>query len=257
MEWLDVFRGHTHRPHDAMLAHSHAAQHGCVIRDSCPRTDLSLVIVHDHTVVQIMRVRIDVGVIGDGRAFVNDDLAAVIEQNVFVDGAVVLHRQVVAIRHFDTMKDFHILAAVLEDVPGQHRANPIPECMIHSNGRPVVHHPKPDQRLAFGVFRRVHVSVVFRLQRRVARIERMDERVLRPCGRGRGRLIRTSKIKLMQRVADGHTAPVHVTVGELGLEIIHPVLKSLFRSRQRFQNTIFITWHRSASGINKPKQHST
>ncbi len=60
------------------------------------RADLGFLVGDDHAVVQIVGVRIDVGVIGDRTALMDDDLAAIVEQNVFVDGAIVFDRQVVA-----------------------------------------------------------------------------------------------------------------------------------------------------------------
>ena len=67
-----------------------------MIRDPRLGSDFRLVIANDHAVVEIMGMGINISVVGDGTASVNDELAAIIQQNVFVDGAIVLDRQVVA-----------------------------------------------------------------------------------------------------------------------------------------------------------------
>ncbi len=94
-----------------------------MVGDAGARADLRFVVRHDHAVVQVVGVGVDVGVVGDGAAGVDDDLAAVVEQDVFVDGAVVFHRQVVAEGNLDAVEDFYVLAAMLEDVAREHVAH--------------------------------------------------------------------------------------------------------------------------------------
>ncbi len=45
----------------------------------------------------------------------NDDFAAIIQQDIFVDRAVVFDRQVVAERELDPVKQSYVLADVLEE----------------------------------------------------------------------------------------------------------------------------------------------
>src|SRR5882724_8513072 len=92
----NVFGRDAHRADHAVLADGDAAHHGGVVGDARARADLGLGVVDDHAVVQIVVVRVDVGVVGDRRALVDDDFAAIVEQNVFVYGAVVLDGEVVA-----------------------------------------------------------------------------------------------------------------------------------------------------------------
>src|SRR6059058_1946931 len=103
----------------------------------------------------------------------NDNFSAIIEENIFMDDAVVFDCQVVAERDFHAVEYLYVLAAMFEDVTGEHGAHPKAQPVIQSHGRAVVHHPKPDERLALGVFHCIDVPVVFGLECRVARIEGM------------------------------------------------------------------------------------
>src|SRR5205807_3241338 len=58
-------------------------------------------------------------------------------------------------------------------------ADPESQPMVQARGRPVEHHPEPDQGLAFVVLLHIGVAVVFRLQRGVARIKTVDRRPFR------------------------------------------------------------------------------
>ncbi len=89
-----------------------------MVGDACLRTNLRFGIGHDHAVVEVVLVRVHVGVVGDGASSVDDDLAPVVQQCVFVDGAVVFDRQVVTEGELHAVEDLYVLAQVLEDVPG-------------------------------------------------------------------------------------------------------------------------------------------
>ena len=93
----------------------------------------------------------------------DDDLSAVVEQNVLVNGAIVPDGQVVTEREFHPVKDLHVFPAMLEDVPSQHRAETISEPVIQSGWRTVEHHPEPDQRLALRIFHGVEFSFGYNL----------------------------------------------------------------------------------------------
>src|SRR4051812_43347446 len=94
------------------------------------RADLRPGIAHNHSIVEVVRVGIDIGVIGNRRAFTNNDFTAIIEQDVFVNYAVVLNGKVVAERDLNPVKDLHVLATMFEDVAGDHVA--------HAETEPVV-----------------------------------------------------------------------------------------------------------------------
>src|SRR5678815_5424491 len=102
----------------------------------------------------------------------NDDLPAVVEQNVFVDGAIVFDRQVVTEGKFHAVKDFDVVAAMPEHMPGQHGAYFMSQPVIQADWRAVVHHPEPDQGLAFTVLRGVCISICLGFQGGVARVQR-------------------------------------------------------------------------------------
>ena len=77
-------------------------------------------------------MRVNICVIGDGASLANDELAAVVEENIFVDDAVVLDREVVAERNFNSVKELHILAKRLEHVFGDHVAHAISQPVIEA-----------------------------------------------------------------------------------------------------------------------------
>ena len=52
-----------------------------------------------------------------------------------------------------------------------------------------------------------------------------------------------AKINLMQRVADQQGAMLNVTVGKLLVQILEPIVKALFRRRQRFKFAVLVTRH--------------
>ena len=83
-----------------------------MIRNPCLRPDFRFVIADDHSVVQIMGMRVHVGVVGDGTARVDDEFAAVVEQNLFVNGAIVFNGEAVAECDLDAVEKFNIIAAV-------------------------------------------------------------------------------------------------------------------------------------------------
>ena len=56
----------------------------------------------------------------------DDNFAAVVEQDVFVDGAVVFDREVIAKRKFHAMKYFDVAAAMLENVARKHGTHFVP-----------------------------------------------------------------------------------------------------------------------------------
>ncbi len=146
-------------------------------------------------------------------------LAAVVEQNVLVDGAIVFDRQVVAEGKLNAVKDLDVVAAMFEYVAGQHGAHLVSQPVIQADRRAVVHHPEPDQRLAFAILRGIGVAVGFGFQRGVARIKRVDERFASASGSSRiGRRIRTSQIKLVQFLADDIAAMLRVAIRELAIE---------------------------------------
>src|SRR5437016_9159194 len=78
----------------------------------------------------------------------DDDLAAIVEENIFMDDAVVFNGQVVSERDFHAVEYLYVHAAMFEDVTGEHGAHPKAQPVVQSHRGAVVHHPKPDERLA-------------------------------------------------------------------------------------------------------------
>jgi len=54
----------------------------------------------------------------------DDDLAAIVEENIFMDDAVVFNGQVVSERDFHAVEYLYVHAAMFEDVTGEHGAHP-------------------------------------------------------------------------------------------------------------------------------------
>ena len=129
--------------------------------------------------------------------------------------------------------------------------------MVEADRRAVVHHPEPDQRLAFAIFRGIGIAVSLRLERGVARIERVDQGLYR---QRRGRIrrgIRSSQIKLVQFLPDDIAAMLGVTIRELAIEPINPFEKCLFRGRNGLQDSIFVSGHSCLAGLIEKVKHNT
>src|SRR6266481_8142845 len=127
---------------------AHAAHDRRVIRNAGIRTDFCFSIAYDHAVVEIMIVRIDIGVIGDGAAAMNNDFSAVVQQNMPMDHAIIFHGQIVSKGKFYPMEDFYILADVFKNMPGKHGPYPETQPVVLSEGRAVEHNPEPDKGFA-------------------------------------------------------------------------------------------------------------
>src|SRR3984885_594290 len=126
-------------------------------------------------VVDVVGVRVDVGEVGDASAFVENDLAAIVEHDVFVDGAGIFDGEVVAVGELDVVEDFDVLAEMAEDVTTEHAAEAEP--VVEADGGAVEHLPEPDERFADGVLLGVDVAVVFGLESDVAGVEALGESV--------------------------------------------------------------------------------
>ena len=155
-------------------------------------------------------------------------LAAVVEHDVFVDGAPVVDGEVVAVGELDVVEDFDVLAEVAEDVAAEHAAEAEAEPVVEADGRAVEHLPEPDEGLADGIFFGVDVAVVLGFEGGVAGVEALDEGVhgefvVEGClGRA---LIGVAEIELDELVANDLGADV----GRLGVR----VKSSLRRASQR------------------------
>src|SRR5947209_11056456 len=99
-----------------MLANADAAHNSGVVSHASARTDFSFLISDDHAVIQIVGVSVNVCIVGDRTSGMNDEFTPVIKQNIFVDSAIIFHRQVVTESDFNSVKNFYILAAKLEYV---------------------------------------------------------------------------------------------------------------------------------------------
>ncbi len=152
----------------------------------------------------------------DAGALVEDDLAPVIEHDIFVDGAGVFDGEVVAVGELDVVEDFDVLAEVAEDVPAKHAAEAEAEPVVEADGGAVEHLPEVDQRLAEGVLLGVDVAVVLGLEGDVAGVEGIEEDVSGELA-GEGSLLASAvlaaQVELDELVADDVGAAVGRTGG--------------------------------------------
>ena len=113
---LNVLGRHAHRSQQSMFVHANAAHYRCVIGNAGAWANLRLPVGHDHSVIQVVIMGINVGVIGNRAVFMNDDFASIVQQHVLVDRAVIFDGQVVAVRNFNAVKDLYVFSDVLEHV---------------------------------------------------------------------------------------------------------------------------------------------
>src|SRR5262249_27788588 len=111
--WQDVFGSNSHRAEQTMLAGSHPAPYRGAIRDASLWSDLCFLIGDNHGIVEIVRVRVNVGIIGYGSPLTDDDFATVIKQDIFVDHAIVFDGEVIAETDLNAMKDLDVLSEML------------------------------------------------------------------------------------------------------------------------------------------------
>ena len=106
----DFLRRHAHCAQHRVFAHPHAGHHRGVIGEPRSGANLRFSILNHSGVDRIMRMRVNGRVVRNRCALLDDQLATIVEHDVFVDDAVVLDRKVVAITELDSVKDLHVLA---------------------------------------------------------------------------------------------------------------------------------------------------
>ena len=119
-----------------------------------------------------MGVGVDIGVVGDTGALVEDDLSAVVEHDVFVDGAGVFDGEVVAVGELDVVEDFDVLAEVTEDAAASMQRNGSRQWLRPTGERSNI--ARTRLGLADGVFFGVDVAVVLGLEGGVEGVEALD-----------------------------------------------------------------------------------
>jgi len=189
------------------------------------------------------------GVFRDRRAFTDDELAAVVEQDVVVDDDVVFEGEVVAEGELDAVVNLDVGADAFEDVLAEHGAKAEAEPVVKGDGGAVEHAPEPDEGLDEGVAFCVDVAVVFGLEGDVGGIERELEDVEGQLG-GEGE-VETSAMgaaehELVEIVADDFAAQGDVLVaGKLVVEGADPAVEDFFGFAGRLDLTVLITGHSS------------
>ncbi len=132
---------------------------------------------------------------------------------------------------------------MLEDVAREHGAHPESQPVVDSDRRAVIHHPKPYERFALGIFRHILIAVILGLERGIARIETVHHRALRRRVIRGWRVIRPAKIEFVQRVTHHDAAMLHVAVGELMVKAFDPRHEGFFGVGQGMQVAIFVARH--------------
>jgi hypothetical protein len=118
-----------------------------------------------------------------------------------------------------------------KDVRCEDSAEPHAEMDIAAERRPIKALPEPDKGLDLGIPRRIHIRVVFRLQRDVSRIQREQ----RDPGGLRGfRILEHAVVVASPGIVDlekqlsGNPVPVGSRCGELPLQVPQPAVVKLF-----------------------------
>ncbi len=240
-------RGHAHGPDGCVLTHVDAGHDGCVVSKPCVGADFCLAVFNQRTVNRIVCVRVDSYKIRDGRAFFDDDFAAVIKDRVTMNHAVVFNGEVVAEGELDAVKDFYIFADVLEDVLAQHGTKTKAEPVVQADRRAVKHLPEIDKRLDGGVLFHVDVAVILALKRGVFGVKRQLQHVV-------GQLavevkvepppFRRAKLHLVQVIEHQLLAQGGLFVfADLAVQKFEPSLKNFLGLARRFQLSVAITGH--------------
>src|ERR1041385_2378847 len=137
------------------------------------------------------------------------------------------------------MKDFYVTAAMLEDMAREHGAHTKSEPVIQPNWRTVVHHPEPDEWLAFGILCGINIAIIFRLERGIARIERKCHGVAGEIADWRG--IGAVKIELGECIAHNQAPVFGIWIAKLGVEIADPVQERLLSLRRRAKIAVIVS----------------
>ncbi len=183
-----------------------------------------------------VRVRVDVGVVGDRHAIAQRDPAAVVEQHVPMDDDVIAHLELVAVRELDVLEALEVLADAREDERRQDATELDRHVdILPAHRQPVERIPEPEQRLHARELRLVHVGVILGLQRDIARIAGIE----RHAGgeRGIGDALAPAPLtrigQLEERVADDQV-PVGVRRAEALVEIGEPRVAQLACTGRKF-----------------------
>ena len=130
---------------------------------------------------------------------------------------------------------------MFEDVACQHGPHPESHPVIQSYWRAIVHHPKPNQRLAFTILRCIGVAVIFGLQSCIARVERVHQGALRKISFRSG--IFLSEIKPVQSVAHDVAPVLWIRVLEFRIQAFNPLQESFLRFGCGPKVAVFVSWH--------------
>jgi hypothetical protein len=249
----DGFGSQRHGAEHSVFADVGSGEYGGVIRDAGARPELSHLVGDVRLVVDVVGVRVDVGVVGDAGSFVQDDLAAIVEQDVLVDGAGVFDGEVVAVGELDVVEDFDVLAEVPEDVAAKHAAEAEAEPVVQAEGGAVEHLPEPDERLADGVLLGVYVTVVLRFERDVAGVEALGQGVHGELAVEHGLdvpAVGTAEVDLVEFVADDLGAAFgRLLPGELVVEFGEPATVEGLSFGSGFEFAVCMDWHGSLADV--------
>src|SRR6202789_43977 len=203
-----------------------SGEHRSVVGDAGARSQLGLLIGDIRLHIDVVGVRINVGIVRDAGPLVQDDLAAIVKQNILVDGAVVADGEGVAVGELDVVEDLDVLAQMAKDVATQHAAKAEPQPVIESNRRAVEHLPEPDERLAKRIFFWIDVAVILRLEGCVTRVEALNQGVhgeFAVEGRIAADAVRMTEVELKELIANDLGAAVRrLVAGEFFVEFGRP-----------------------------------
>jgi hypothetical protein len=229
---------------DADAGHDEGA-----VGDSGVGADFGTAVLDDAGLDGIVGVGKDSGVLGNGGALADDELAAIVEEDVVVDDDVVFKGEVVAEGELDAVVDLYVFADAFEDVLAEHGAQAEAEPVVESDGRAVEHAPEPDEGLDEGVALGVDVAVVLGLEGDVGGIEGELEDIegeLGDEGEVEASAVGAAEHELMEIVANDFAAEGDVGVaGELVVHRIDPAGEDFFGFAGGLNLAVLIAGHMS------------
>jgi hypothetical protein len=114
--WRDRFGRKAHSTEHRVLANIGARKNRGVVGDSRAWPQFGGLVRYVGLMVDVVGMAVNIRVVGDAGPIVEDDLAAVVEQDILVDGAVIPNGEVVAVGELNVVEDFDSLAHMPEDM---------------------------------------------------------------------------------------------------------------------------------------------
>ncbi len=131
------------RREDSVSADLHTGTNHRVVGDTSVVFDDSVVVPDVGLIYDVVVVAVEVNAVGDGDAVPDSEFPSVVEVNAVVDDSVVPDRDVVTVGERDSLEKPAVVAAVVEEVVGEHLPEPERELDVVRHRRRVELPPEP------------------------------------------------------------------------------------------------------------------